>query len=49
LGPLLFALTLQPVLEQVDAVCEEVPLVSYLNDMDIVNKLTPAAEAVHGR
>ena len=32
LGPLLFALTLQPVLEQVqqvDVACEEAPLVSY--------------------
>ena len=44
LGPLLFALTLQPVLERVDA-CEEEPLVSYLDDMNIVGKLTPAAGA----
>ena len=44
-GPLLFALTLQPVLERVDAACEEAPLVSYLDDMSIVRKLTPAAAA----
>ena len=43
LGPLLFALTLQPVLERVDAVREEAPLVLYLVDMSIVGKLTPAA------
>ena len=45
LGPLLFALTLQPVLERVDAACEEAPLVVYLDDMSIVGKLTPAAGA----
>ena len=45
LVPLLFALTLQPVLEQVDAACEEAPLVSYLDDMSIVGNLTPAAGA----
>ena len=45
LGPLLFALTLQPVLERVDAACEEAPLVSYLDDKEIVSKLTPAAAA----
>ena len=45
LGPLLFALTLQPVLERVDAACEEAPLVAYLDDMGIVGKLTPAAGA----
>ena len=28
LGPLLFALTLQPLLERVDAACEEEPLVA---------------------
>ena len=39
----LFELTLQPVLEQVDAVCEEAPLVSYLDEMNTVGKLTPAA------
>ena len=39
LNPLLFALTLQPVLEQVDAACEEAPLVSYLVDMKIDGKL----------
>ena len=46
LGPVMFALTLQPVLEQVDAACEEAPLVSYLDDMNIVGKLTPAAGAL---
>ena len=45
LDPLLFALTLQPVLERVDAAYEEAPLVSYLDDMNIVGKLTPAAGA----
>ena len=45
LDPLLFALTMQPVLERVDAACEEAPLVSYLDDMSIVRKLTPAAAA----
>ena len=45
LGPLLFALTLQHVLERVDATCEEAPRVSYLDDMSIVGKLTPAAGA----
>ena len=43
LGPLLFALTLQPVLDRVDAACEEAPHVSYLDDMNIVGKLTSAA------
>ena len=32
-------------LERVDAACEEAPLVSYLDDMSIVGKLTPAAGA----
>ena len=45
LGLLLSALTLQPVLERVDAACEEAPLVSYLRDMNVVGKLTPAAVA----
>ena len=45
LSPLLFALTLQPVLVRVDAACEEAPLVSYLDDMSIVGYLTPAAGA----
>ena len=45
LGPILLALTLQPVLERVDVACEEAPLVSYLDDMNIVGKLTPAAGA----
>ena len=45
LGPLLFALTLPPVLERVDATCEEAPLMSYLDEMSIVGKLTPAAGA----
>ena len=45
LGPLLFALTLHPVLERVDAACEEEPLASYLDDMNIVCKLTSAAGA----
>ena len=39
-GSLLFALTQQPVLERVDAACEEAPHVSYLDDMNIVGKLT---------
>ena len=45
LGQLLFALTLQPVLERVDAACEEAPLVAHLDDMRIGGKLTPAAGA----
>ena len=45
LGSLLFALTLHPVLERVDAACEEAPLVSYLDDMNIIGKLMPAAGA----
>ena len=45
LGPLLFALTLMPVLERVHAACEHTPLVLYLDDMNIVGKLTPAAGA----
>ena len=48
LAPLLFALTLQPVLEvleQVDAACEEAPLVPYVDDKNTVGKLTPAAGA----
>ena len=45
MGPLLFALTLQPVLERIDAACEEAPLVSYLDNMSMVGKLTPAAVA----
>ena len=49
LGPLLFALTLQLVLERVDAACEEAPLASYLDDMNIVGKLTPAASAFRRR
>ena len=43
MGPLLFAITRQPVLERVDAACEEAPLVSYLDNMNIVSKLTTAA------
>ena len=43
LGPLLFAHTLQPVLERVDVACEESLLVSYPDDMNIVGKFTPAA------
>ena len=35
LGPLFSALTLQPALEQADAACEEVPLVSHLDNMNI--------------
>ena len=46
LGPLLFALTLQPVLERVDAACEESSLVAYLDDMSIVGQLPPAAGAI---
>ena len=45
LVPLLFALTLQPVLERANAACEEAPLVSYLDDMRIVGKLTTTAVA----
>ena len=45
LGPLLFALTLQPVLERVDATCEKAPLVSYLDDISIAGTLGPAAGA----
>ena len=40
---MLFALTLQHVLERVDAACEVAPLVLYLDDMNIVGKLTPVA------
>ena len=43
LGPLLFALKLQAVLERVDAACEEAPLVSHL--YYLVGKLTQAAGA----
>ena len=46
LGLLLFVLTLQPVLERIDAACAEAPLVSYLDDMNMVGKLTPAGGAV---
>ena len=42
LGPLLFALTLQPVLEQVDAACAEAPLVWYMDDMNILGNLAPS-------
>ena len=45
LGPLLFALPLQPVLKRVYVACKEAPLVSYLDNMYIVGKLTPAAGA----
>ena len=45
LGPSLCALTLQPVLERVDAACEEAPLVVYLDDTSIVGKVTPVAGA----
>ena len=45
LGPLLFSRTLQPVLEQGDAVCQEAPPVSHLDNMNIVGKLLPAAGA----
>ena len=38
----MFALTLQPVLELGDAACEEAPLVTCLDDMNIVGKLAPA-------
>ena len=44
LDPPLFAHTLEPVLDQVEAAWEEAPLV-YLDDMNIVGKLTPAAGA----
>ena len=43
LGPLLFTLTQQPVLDRDDVACEEAPLVSYLDNMSVVGKLTPAA------
>ena len=33
------------VLEKVDAACEEAPLVSYLDNMNLVGKLTPAVGA----
>ena len=46
LGLLLFTLKLQPVLERVDAACEEAPLVSYLADMNMVGKLAPASRAL---
>ena len=46
LGPLVFALTLQPVLDQFDAACEEAPLESYLDDMNIFGKLMPAAGSI---
>ena len=42
LGPLLFAPTLQPVLEQINAACEEAPLVLYLVNMPLSGKITPA-------
>ena len=47
LGPLLFALMLNHVLERVDAACEEAMLASCVisDDMRIVGKLTPAAGA----
>lgn len=47
LSPLLFSLTLRPVhvQERVDAVCEEAPLVPYLDNMNIPGKLAPAASA----
>ena len=45
LGPLLFALTMQPVLNRVDAACEEASLVPCLDELEIVCKLAPAAGA----
>ena len=42
---LLVVFALQPVLERVDAACEEAPLVSYLYYTSIVVKLTPAPGA----
>ena len=45
LGPPLFALTLQPVMRRVDAACEEAPPVMYLDAVNIVGKLTPAASS----
>ena len=45
LGPLLFAHTLQPVLERVEAACEKAALMSYLDDMSIMGKLALAAGA----
>ena len=36
-------LTLQPVLDRVDVACEEAPLVSYLDDMNIVGNVTSLA------
>ena len=45
LSPRLFAITVQPVLKQLESACEEAPLLSYLDDMNIVGNLTPAASA----
>ena len=44
-APLFFVLMLQPVLEQFDAVCKEAPLVSNLDDVHIVGRVTPATGA----
>jgi len=38
-------LTVQPVHERVDAACDEAPFVAYLDDMNIIGKVTPAAGA----
>ena len=41
LDPLMFALMPQRMLERSDTACEEAPRVSYLDDVNIVGKLTP--------
>ena len=46
LGPLLFAFTLQPVLERVDAACEEAPLVAYLDDMSITTRMATGSKGI---
>ena len=45
LGPLLFALALQPVLERTEAAAPDAPLVSYLDDISIVGAVAPGAAA----
>lgn len=45
LGPLLFALTLQPVLERADAAEEGAPLAAYLDDVSIAGDLTAAVKS----
>ena len=46
LGLLLFTLTLQPVMQRVDAACEDdATVLSYLGDVSAVVKLTPPSGA----